>query len=756
MAARFERAESVRGALNMWRHDEPVQARGILECMRHSSPRSSLRQILVGVACVAILTAPPVPASDDSPVPPRLLPIAAIVANTDFDAPYPVTVRGVVTWRRNRGLIIQEDDAGIWIDAQRSVEIGLWRGDDGLLDRLRPGVAVEVEGLADRGGYVPNVLASAIRVIGERPEPPPLPIDHNRFFFGLDCCRRVTVRGVVQGFREDADDWLLLMSDASRGFTVSIPDALLPDGPASLVDAEIRLVGVSVSHFNTRGEFLAPWLRVVHAEDVVVEQPAETTAMQAPEIPLRAIAQYHPRRREDHRIRTRGTVTYATPGQVLYLQEGFNGVRVETEQSHRFGPGDRVEVAGFTKIQGRVAGIVEADIRRIEAGSPLAAIDIEPDTILKINADASRIGQMAVPGDFQGCLVTFPAQIVDFQRSALGGQVLLAAGETRVSGITMTNDFTRLQSLELGSLVQATGIVQFATNRGDERLQMSRPFEVDRLELLVRSSNDIVVLRAASWWKPRRLAALLAAVATAAAVAAGWVVLLRRKVAAQLAVIELKIQAEAATDERQRIAREFHDTLEQGLAAVSLRLDVAACTVADERSRSVLEHQRQILSGLQTETRDFLWDLRDPVHVEGTLVESLSLHLRHLQELSAAPVRFDVEGLPPRLPRTTHYHLLRIVREAVHNAIVHAKATQIHVRVVFQPASLAIMVEDDGMGFDVAARSQAEGHFGIRGMQERARQVGSRYSIDSVPGAGTRVSIELPLQPTGLGNGSPR
>ena len=728
----------------------------MLAGMRDPSPRSLLRHAFFGVACVAILNAPLVPAAEDSPGPPHLLPIAAIVADTDFNSPYPVTVRGVVTWRRNRGLIIQEDDAGIWIDAQRSVEIGLWRGDDDLLDRLRPGVAVEVDGLADRGGYVPNVLAIAIRMLGERPEPPPLPIDPKRFFFGLDCCRRVTVRGVVQGVRDDDGDWTLLMSDASRDFTASIPQALLPDGPTPLVDAELRLVGVSVSHFNTRGEFLAPWLRVVHAEDIVVERPSETTAMQAPEIPLRAIAQYHPRRREDHRIRTRGTVTYATPGKVLYLQEGFNGVRVETEQSHRFEPGDRVEVAGFTQIQGRVAGIVEADVRRIEAGSPLAPIDIDPDTILEINADASRIGQMAEPGDFQGCLVTFPAQIVDFQRSAIGGQVLLAAGEIRVSGITTTDDIVRLLAIEPGSVVQATGIVQFATNRGDERLQISRPFEVDRLELLVRSANDIVVLRAASWWKPRRLAALLAAVATAAAVAAGWVVLLRRKVAAQLAVIESKIQAEAATEERQRIAREFHDTLEQGLAAVSLRLDVAACTVADERSRSVLEHQRQILSGLQTETRDFLWDLRDPVHAEGTLVESLSLHLHHLQELSAAPVRLDVEGLPPVLPRTTHYHLLRIVREAVYNAIKHAKATRILVHVVFRPSSFAITVEDDGTGFDVAVRSQAEGHFGIRGMQERARQVGARYSIDSRPEAGTRVSIELPLPPTGLGNGGPQ
>ena len=176
-----------------------------------------------------------------------------------------------------------------------------------------------------------------------------------------------------------------------------------------------------------------------------------------------------------------------------------------------------------------------------------------------------------------------------------------------------------MRSIEPGSLVQATGIIPFAASEDDDRLQMARPFVVGRLEVLLRSAGDIVVTRAPNWWKPHRLAALLAAVAVVAAVASGWVVLLRRKVAQQLALIESKLQAEAATEERQRIAREFHDTLEQGLAAVSLRLDVAAYTAADEGSRQVLQQQRRLLSGLQTETRDFLWDLRDPVHVEGTL-----------------------------------------------------------------------------------------------------------------------------------------
>ncbi len=632
-----------------------------------------------------------------------------------------------------------------------------------MLQSIRPGLEIEVEGLASRGGYMPNILAATIRVVGEGKEPEPLPIDPRRFFTGADCCLRVTTRGLVQGYRDDGHQWILLLADGRQRFTVSVPKELLDGSPQSLVDAEVRLVGVAVTHFNTRGEFLAPRLHIVRRDDISIEQPASGEAFDAALVPLTSIGHYRPL--GGGRIRARGTVTFSDPGQLLYVQDGSTGVRVQTESIDRYTIGDRVEVAGFVEIRGRVAALIEATVRRIAPGQPPEPLAIPSDTILRINADASRTGQMAEPGDSQGCLVTFPAEVVDLQRSGMGGVVLLAAGATSLTAVAKPDVFAQLQSIEPGSSVQATGIIQFAATEDDDRLQMARPFVVGRLELLVRSAGDIVVRRAPSWWKPRRLAALLAAVAAVAAVAIGWVVLLRRKVAAQLALIESKLQAEAATDERHRIAREFHDTLEQSLAAVSLRLDVAAYKAADDQSRQVLKQQRRLLSGLQTETRDFLWDLRDPVHVEGTLEESLSLQLHNLEELSAVPLNLRMNGRPPTLPHLTHYHLLRIVREAVNNAIKHAQATRISVQVDARETTLAITVQDDGTGFDAVARSQAEGHFGIRGMQERACQIGASCQIETAAGAGTTVVLQLPAivpqlaafpgTPAGLGNGSP-
>ena len=217
-----------------------------------------------------------------------------------------------------------------------------------------------------------------------------------------------------------------------------------------------------------------------------------------------------------------------------------------------------------------------------------------------------------------------------------------------------------------------TGIVRDdATDTAEVgRIIAPRPF--GQLQLLLRSAADVRLVRAPSWWKPHRLAAALAAVAMVAGIASVWVMLLRRQVTRQLAVIEKKLQAEAATEERHRIAREFHDTLEQDLAGISLRLDAAAHRATDERSRHVLEEQRGLLARLQSETHDFLWDLRDPARHDGSLLESLAAQVAYLRSLTTVPIRFDAAGDLPRVPSLVQYQLLRIMRDSIFYCVIGA------------------------------------------------------------------------------------
>lgn len=246
--------------------------------------------------------------------------------------------------------------------------------------------------------------------------------------------------------------------------------------------------------------------------------------------------------------------------------------------------------------------------------------------------------------------------------------------------------------------------------------------------------------------------AALAVVAACALGAGVWVALLRRMVARQLAVIETSAQDEAVAEERRRIAREFHDSLDQGLAAMALRLDVATAAARDDQTRSALVQQRQVLASLQRETRNFLWDLRDAVHVSESLEESIRQQIRNFAILSPVPVALAVVGVPPPLDPALHHHLLCIVREAVSNALKHARPSSIavDVRAARRPGAapaLEITIRDDGIGFDVEHRGQAQGHFGIRGMQERARRIGARVGVTSTAGVGTLVRIDLPVIP---------
>jgi len=234
-------------------------------------------------------------------------------------------------------------------------------------------------------------------------------------------------------------------------------------------------------------------------------------------------------------------------------------------------------------------------------------------------------------------------------------------------------------------------------------------------------------------------------VAGVAVLAFTWIVLLRGQVEKQLALLQGQAQAAATREERQRIAREFHDTLEQELAGLSLRLDAAASRVSDEKARGLLEQQRRLLSRLQSETHDFVWDLRDPSRQDAPLGEALKSLLDHLQSGTATPLRLSGEGVVPTLLPLVQHHLLRIAREAVNNAVKYANAKSIEISLNSKPDLLRLAIADDGGGFDLASAETLEGHFGIRGMKERAGKIGAALQIKSEAGKGTRVELTLTL-----------
>jgi signal transduction histidine kinase len=237
------------------------------------------------------------------------------------------------------------------------------------------------------------------------------------------------------------------------------------------------------------------------------------------------------------------------------------------------------------------------------------------------------------------------------------------------------------------------------------------------------------VLRTPSWWTPRRLSAVLAALAGVTLLAGGWIAILRRQVRRQTAALRHRIEAEAALQERHRIAREFHDTLEQELAGVSLRLDALATRVADEKGKSLVGASRNLVTRIQVETRDLISDLRDPAETAGDLLAALESVAVRANADEDVLVRMAAASALPYLPAGTVHDLRMIAREAINNARKHGRATHVTVEVEAGAQQLTMRIVDNGCGFDAATALESKrGHFGCAGMRERGRKIGAEIT----------------------------
>ena len=656
------------------------------------------------------------------------------------------TIRGVVTWRNEHGraLFLQDETAGIYMMFPRDKPEWM------LADDVQVGVEAEAEGVVTPGGFASYLRPDTVRMIGPAPLPQPRPFDEHRFFTGSDDGSLVEVTGIVRGVREEPFLWRLFVAYKTREFEVECRKASMPPDFGrrceSLIDGEVTIRGVSTTSFNARGESLGQRLFVSRPDWIEPVVRPDHAPFAAPNVAIDGVARYRSAPLDNNMIRTEGTVVHSLPGEAIFLQEGHHGLRVLTRATQAFAVGDRVEAAGFVDRGGTVAGLSEAAVRLVSHGEAPLPIDISPDEVAKIHARSADTYVIADPGDYEGCLVRFPATLLERKPGKSGDLLVLAAGETSVTARMTAADLATLGGLEPGTRLLISGVLHVIPEAKALKWPLAPP---TRMEIAPRSAADVAILSRPSWWTPKRLALLLAAAGATLTAAIVWVVALRRQLRRQMHEIEDGLRMEAVAEERQRIAREFHDTLEQGLAALSLRLGVAASRTADEQARGVLRQQKTLLSWLQTETREFLQDLRDTTHAEEPFAATLSGHVEQLRSLCPVPIELAIDPVLPEVPAAVQHHLVRIVREAVHNAMRHAEPTSIAVRAAADAESggLRIEIADDGAGFDVAARSAAAGHYGIRGMEERARRIGAALVIESRPGEGARVRVSLPVGP---------
>jgi len=626
----------------------------------------------------------------------------------------PVSLEAVVTFRNpaQPALIAHDGREGIFVELP-----------GGNADpHLKTGVRLRIEGTTQPGGFLPIIRCQRATLLGTESLPSPRPINATELFSPALDCQWVQVPAIITGveFRKD----LALIAEVS-GWTIKL---LLPNDPnaaqraAGLMQRQVIVHGVVGSVFNAKRQLTGRHFFVPSFEHLILSENETQSGVAQ----LRAVDELL---RSDSTARTmvrvRGVVTHAADDG-LYLRGDGGSVFVRAANTSGLTPGTQVEAEGFAAIAPFRPILRAVSVKTLAEVSPPEPkpLDLTKDQLAGLHAEL-----VSIEADLLA-LRDGPDDTKTLQCRA-GGWFFEASLPAASFGTSRFKPEDRLR---------LAGICELTTTS-------SLPFSaaVDGFRLHLRRGNDIQIIQYAPWWTLRRLLWALGIVGALALIAFAWAALLRRRVSEQTEIIRMQVERSAVKDERQRIARELHDTIEQELAGVSLQLRNARQRLvhAPDQAGSSLDLAEKMLRHCRDEARSSIRDLRSVALEQRGLHGALQEFLVPLAAESGAQFTFETHGAPRNLPGPAEIHLLRIAHEAVSNAARHSGASEIRVRLSYEPEAVVLEVSDNGQGFDPKAPAP-RGHFGILGIHERANKLRASVSIESAPGTGTTIRAVVP------------
>lgn len=399
----------------------------------------------------------------------------------------------------------------------------------------------------------------------------------------------------------------------------------------------------------------------------------------------------------------------------IVIEDRTGATEVLSLKNEQIALGDEVEVSG-QMILAPQPQVQMGQIRRLWGGSMPLPLSVTPD--------------QAANGENELFLVQTAAKLVDFAPAGLTGVRLNLRGGHQNFSAVLPNDSVgedlSTKSMQPGATLQLTGIL--VVNHG---LDVDHG---DAFALQLRTPEDIELVEAPSWWTRAHLL-LLGTIG---------VILILIAISGYYRIKHSRFRAVA--EERGNIARDIHDTLAQGYAGISLQL---------EAMQQTIEHDPERAKAFLDEALQMVRHSRDESHLSIDILRSLSrndrldlLIARSIQQLrtgSGATIEQRVTGEPAALSYRLVSNLFRIAQEALANAVHHAKATKIVVRVGYRKGGVLIEVEDNGKGFNFdAAPGPDNGHYGLVGMRERCGAINARFELDSTStGTLVRVRVEV-------------
>lgn len=688
----------------------------------------ALIRCLLASCAVVVLTAA---AEADSPMP--IADIRQMDPDTAAEG-ISVQVRGVITYfdARHNIAFVQDETGGVYFPpARTTIE------PDNAAAELLPGMLVELSGRTRPGRFAPFIGEEVVvRPVGTAPLPRPLRPRSGQLLDPKFHSQWIEVEAIVQSVEVQNERLTLKLASAGRQFDAFVagtwPDDA--DPPDNLAHSDVRVRGVYGSLFNDQRQLTGMRLFVPSIDELDVLDAGFARAFAQPPRAIGEVMQFNPSLAD--RVRVLGVVLAQLPGEGLFVRGEGGAILIETHSPETFSVGQQVDVVGFPALGSVRPVLKDAVIRGGETRDPPQPVAVALSSVSDPTLD--------------GELIRVEGRAVDQLQQSRDSIIVLESVGASIYVRVPTSDL----KIERYSWLAVTGICRVTPSArppdqltGDETMPDSTAASMP-YSLIARSANDVKVLQTPSWWTPQRIGVLAAILAALVALTSFWGITLRRKVAQQTAVIAKKIEQETLTEERSRIARELHDTLEQELVGINMQLDTASSRLDQqpERARQSLDLARAMLRHSQAEAHQSVWNLRAQSLAGGDLADALREMIEPLNSPDGPRIELVLPDLPLPLSGRIEHHVFRVAQEAVTNALKHANASTIKLTVCVDKGQLRLTVRDDGRGFDMQhCRGPVNGHFGLEGIRERAVRLRGKASIDSRPQTGTTIEFVVPL-----------
>jgi len=426
----------------------------------------------------------------------------------------PVRLRGVVTgfsgWRDY--FFFQDATGGTAINREEHTAV-------------RPGDAVEIDGVSDPGLFSNSVISKRVRVLGPGTMPSVAVSTYSDLEGGVRDAEWTEVRGVVQSAKVETiwEKSVLVLGLEIGGNEVAVRvfhfDAT---DVTRLVDARILVSGVCGTAYNDKRQFTGVRLFVGDSRSIVVEEPAPADPYAGPPHPIRSVMQVGPRDRARHRVKIAGVVTYQDKGGSLYVQAGADGILVSTDQAETVPPGTEIEAIGFPAL-----GVYSPELRNAAFRIVSRGKSVVPAAIHAVDFLQYKDTFAYAPYDSQ--LVRLTGKVVSPLALPNEDAWLLRDGQGDfVASLRHGAGGPRLPRVANGATVSVTGVMEVVADADHQP---------ESFRVLLRGPADLEILEQAPWWTPMRSLVVLGLLLTVSLGGIVWTMMLRRQVHLKTALL---------------------------------------------------------------------------------------------------------------------------------------------------------------------------------------------------------------------------